>query len=257
MSQEPLETTSRPEEEEYDEEADEDFVLEDAAQKGGEEDDSWDEEASKSDVRYANIASDAGGLVKTRHQRAQEAASATRASTVNKTDSSKSKSDINLIWAELNNKGTKAVSSNPVEPSATITEQQAPKKVTQVKISRTYEFAGETIREEKMVDADSEEAKAHLNSTKLAQKQQDCSDKPPVSTLRRKRKRASLLDAVITNSSKAKLSTLEKSRLDWASYVDKNKIGEELKYKNKNGYLEKQDFLSRVDSKQDEMRRGK
>ncbi|GME74011.1 unnamed protein product [Ambrosiozyma monospora] len=116
------------------------------------------------------------------------------------------------------------------------------------------------ITEEKWVDAESEEAKAHFNSTKIENKSQptpsselDSKDKPKKKHHhhKKKRKRESLLDAVINNSSKTKLSTLEKSRLDWANYVDKNKIKDELKFNNKGGYLDEQDFLSRVDNRQD------
>ena len=46
---------------------------------------------------------------------------------------------------------------------------------------------------------------------------------------------------------KMKLSTLEKSRLDWASF-DKRNINEELKIHNKAGYLDKQDFINRMNS---------
>ena len=52
---------------------------------------------------------------------------------------------------------------------------------------------------------------------------------------------------------KMKLSTLEKSRLDWASFVDKRNINEELKIHNKAGYLDKQDFINRMNSKRDDL----
>ena len=74
--------------------------------------------------------------------------------------------------------------------------------------------------------------------------------------LRIKLKRPSLIDKFIAlngNNKKMKLSTLEKSRLDWASFIDKRKIGDELKRHNRGGYLDKQDFLNRVDYKKDEI----
>ncbi|KAF7730038.1 Craniofacial development protein 1 [Apophysomyces ossiformis] len=46
-----------------------------------------------------------------------------------------------------------------------------------------------------------------------------------------------------------KLNTLEKSRLDWQGYVDRAGIREDLKYRNKDGYMEKVAFLQRVDDR--------
>lgn len=171
--------------------------------------------------------------------------------------SDKQREEVNDIWKQLSGLGQKAivntdqgnfkVAENSVKSESIKTETVPAKDRVNddktITISRTYEFAGETIKEEKTVLIDSEEAKAHLNSTKL--KETSKVSKP----LGRKRKRPSLIDAVISNSNQTKLSTLEKSRLDWASYVDKNKISDELKYKNRDGYLEKQAFLTRVDEK--------
>ncbi|KAI9137727.1 bucentaur or craniofacial development-domain-containing protein [Paraphysoderma sedebokerense] len=49
-----------------------------------------------------------------------------------------------------------------------------------------------------------------------------------------------------------KLNTLEKSKQDWNKFVDKEGIKDELQYKNKDGYLEKVDFLKRMDEVQDQ-----
>ncbi|KAI9022892.1 bucentaur or craniofacial development-domain-containing protein [Phycomyces nitens] len=46
-----------------------------------------------------------------------------------------------------------------------------------------------------------------------------------------------------------KTNTLEKSRLDWQGYVDREGIREDLKYQNKDGYMEKVAFLQRVDDR--------
>ncbi|KAM0752904.1 BCNT-domain-containing protein [Meredithblackwellia eburnea MCA 4105] len=50
----------------------------------------------------------------------------------------------------------------------------------------------------------------------------------------------------------AKLNTLEKSKLDWNRFVDKEELAEDLSNARKDGYLEKQDFLRRTDSKREE-----
>ncbi|OJD34556.1 swr1p complex component [Diplodia corticola] len=55
-----------------------------------------------------------------------------------------------------------------------------------------------------------------------------------------------------------KLNTVDKSRLDWAGYVDKEGIADELdEYgRAKEGYLGRMDFLNRVDERREEERRA-
>ena len=48
-------------------------------------------------------------------------------------------------------------------------------------------------------------------------------------------------------------STTAKSRVDWDTYKTKEGIAEELEQKAKNGYLEKVDFLERVDWRSHEL----
>uniref|UniRef100_A0A8D0GZK6 Craniofacial development protein 1 n=1 Tax=Sphenodon punctatus TaxID=8508 RepID=A0A8D0GZK6_SPHPU len=56
---------------------------------------------------------------------------------------------------------------------------------------------------------------------------------------------------------KQKMSTLEKSKLDWESFKEEEGIGEELAIHNrgKEGYLERKAFLERVDHRQFEIER--
>lgn len=136
----------------------------------------------------------------------------------------------------------------------------------QVKIVTTYTFAGRLVRESKLVAADSAEARAYLNSTSglmnadedqethkssviVIRKIQGTDEERP---LRIKLKRSSLIDKFLARDKKNKLTTLEKSRLDWASFVDKKKIKDDLAQHNKGGYLDKQAFLNRVDDKRDQ-----
>lgn len=138
-----------------------------------------------------------------------------------------------------------------------------------VKIESSYSFAGKVITESKLVDADSAEAKAYFNSTKgiTANKSDNStvtrSFVPVIRTipgtsepteLRIKLKRPSLIDKFLSTygNKKQKLSTLEKSRLDWASFVDKKKLKDDLSMHNKGGYLDKQEFLGRLQDKRDE-----
>ncbi|KAI3404969.2 SWC5 [Candida oxycetoniae] len=158
------------------------------------------------------------------------------------------------------------------EPKSSKIEQdleheQGQESASKIKIQVNYTFAGKLITESKLVDRDSEEAKAYLNSTSSITSSSD--DVPyrrsQVKVIREdpftkekkelciKLKRPSLIDKFLQMSSnkKMKLSTLEKSRLDWASFVDQRRIGDDLKRHNKGGYLDKQDFLGRIDMKRD------
>ena len=65
-----------------------------------------------------------------------------------------------------------------------------------------------------------------------------------------KRPKSSLSSLVSQyNIKEPKLNTLEKSKLDWRGYVDREGIKDDLKYKNKDGYMEKVAFLQRVDDR--------
>lgn len=276
-------TSTESQDDDYNEDEDEDYVIDDSknvnnnnkdsdSEDGAENDDEYIGDEDKKEIaKYSKIESSEGGLIKTRTQRQleneREKAEKKNKAVIN--SSTTSNTDINSIWAELN--GSTSSKSKPKTTSDIPLEnntQSSTPSDQKIEITRSYEFAGKTVVEKKIVDINSQEAKAHLNSTSIKQSNietlpsssspQSSSLSSPSSSsknpnLRRKRKRASLLDAVISNSSKTKLSTLEKSRLDWATYVDKNKINDELKYKNKNGYLERQDFLNRVDSRRDNL----
>jgi hypothetical protein len=59
-------------------------------------------------------------------------------------------------------------------------------------------------------------------------------------------KRKSNLEEMAKGNKPAKLNVLEKSRLDWAGFVDKEGIHDDLKRFNKDGYVERQEFLRRT-----------
>lgn len=54
---------------------------------------------------------------------------------------------------------------------------------------------------------------------------------------------------------KSKLTTLEKSKLEWDDFKKRNELSDEISNFNrgKRGYLEKQDFLQRTDTRQFEI----
>ena len=152
-----------------------------------------------------------------------------------------------------------------------------------VTIKRTTTFAGTTTTEAKLVPRSSAEAQLYLSSLSsplrsppLAPPTTDPT-KPP---LRRPLKRPSRFDppsltpapdllkatAAIKTPLVAKslmelkaeqgrkLNTVEKSRMDWAGYVDQERLGEELERagKARGGYLERMDFLGRSEIRREE-----
>ncbi|KAE8142538.1 bucentaur or craniofacial development-domain-containing protein [Aspergillus pseudotamarii] len=148
-----------------------------------------------------------------------------------------------------------------------------------VKIKRTYKFAGEWITEEKVVPKDSAEAKLYMANEKDVETvtaADNAADSKETIKIRRPLRKISRFDPNPTGSIKKswekqpiaettqenargpKINTVEKSRLDWAAYVDQAGIKDELKThsKAKEGFLGRMDFLDRVGAKQEEERRN-
>ncbi|XP_007462991.1 PREDICTED: craniofacial development protein 1 [Lipotes vexillifer] len=96
---------------------------------------------------------------------------------------------------------------------------EKPKETEKVKITKVFDFAGEEVR------------------------------------LKRSSGMSSLLGKI--GAKKQKMSTLEKSKLDWESFKEEEGIGEELATHNrgKEGYIERKAFLDRVDHRQFEIER--
>lgn len=257
-----------------DESDDEDFDpnAEAKADAGGDDDDDSDDGEAVPD--YSHLASDVS-LIKTRRQRYQETLKREYTGLVTAPAPTV---DVDEIFAELS-QGAAHAKTEWLEKSKSAPESEKeptplpaaaandgdlqPQTIT---IKLTYAFAGKIVTETKTVDANLAEAKAYLNSTAHMALYDE--DKPyrlfvPVMRtvpgelepreLRIKLKRPLLIDKFLSGSGKKiKLSTLEKSRLDWALFVDKRDIQDELKIGNRDGYLEKQDFLGRLDAKRDE-----
>ncbi|KAF8419306.1 SWR1-complex protein 5, partial [Tirmania nivea] len=125
-----------------------------------------------------------------------------------------------------------------------------------ITISHTYTFAGITTTTTKLVPLDSAEARLFLSShptsstTTTTTATATATTKP---SLRRPLKRTSAFDSGPTAASKAKkINTLEKSRLDWAGFVDKEGIKEDLERQGKGGgYIDRQSFLGRVEERRE------
>ncbi|XP_077144297.1 craniofacial development protein 1 [Ranitomeya variabilis] len=130
------------------------------------------------------------------------------------------------------------------------------KKLT---ITKVFDFAGEEVRVTKEVDCSSREAKAFIKEQEKGQ-----SDPGPVpprtvtaacSGVKRPVGMSSILGKL--GSKKQKISTLEKSKLDWESFKEQEGIEDELAHHNKgkDGYIERKAFLERVDYRQFELER--
>lgn len=272
-------------EEQYNEEEDEDFdPSKEKASHSDEDGDDGDEyeaypdgkspsEEYKRTVDYSHVESETGGLIKTRRARMLEDELSKRQKYENLTDTAVSDS-INGIWDDLKDASNKILKSQGSRGSVLANVGDSGPAVLDeqhVKIKRVYEFAGEMIKEEKIVPVSSAEAQEYLNSMKFQQHQQQRQDRKDITKLhtknhtsvkrtatsllsneelkklRRPLKRPPILEQIISGSLKPKLTTLEKSSLDWATYVDKEGINDELTLHNKDGYLAKQDFLDRVE----------
>ncbi|XP_045462649.1 craniofacial development protein 1 [Harmonia axyridis] len=107
-----------------------------------------------------------------------------------------------------------------------------------VKITEIFEFAGEEVKVEKEVSKDSVEARLLGSSSS--------------SDTNKVRKKGSLsgIGSVLSQlGKKKKISTLEKTKLDWDRFKKDENLEEELNNHNKgkDGYLDRQDFLQRAD----------
>lgn len=138
-------------------------------------------------------------------------------------------------------------------------ELEKPKESEKVKITKVFDFAGEEVRVTKEVDAASKEAKSFLKQSEKEKPQAVVPAAAPAlpagSGIKRSSGMSSLLGKI--GAKKQKMSTLEKSKLDWENFKEEEGIGEELAIHNrgKEGYIERKAFLDRVDHRQFEIER--
>jgi len=141
-----------------------------------------------------------------------------------------------------------------------------------ITIKRTYNFAGKLHTEEKVVPRDSAEAKLYMASigenADVSADREDGSPKrmprkafrsvfEPISDQSIQRSDLNLGMAVRLQARELnakKLNVVEKSRMDWAGYVDKEGIQDELALagKSKDSFAERQQFLERSEAKREE-----
>ncbi|CCD25513.1 Swc5p NDAI_0F01950 [Naumovozyma dairenensis CBS 421] len=232
---------------------------------------------------YSKIESETGGLIKTRKARQLEE-ELNRKRKYEQLEVTSVPSSINDIWEELKQTSNKRLSkrhavqgknNGSVLATSTQGDEQDVSSFDDgsenILIERSYKFAGELIHEKKYVSRSSAEGREYLNAVQFQDEMKTTEGKEPNLNvgskeadskdghgrmenlnLRRPLKRQPILEQIISGAIKPKLTTLEKSKLDWATYVDKEGINDELQLYNKDGYLAKQDFLNRVESKKDE-----
>ncbi|XP_003472078.1 craniofacial development protein 1 isoform X1 [Cavia porcellus] len=138
-------------------------------------------------------------------------------------------------------------------------ELEKPKEAEKVKITKVFDFAGEEVRVTKEVDATSKEAKSFFKQNEKEKPQSSAPLAAPSLSAGPGLKRSSGMSSLLgkIGAKKQKMSTLEKSKLDWESFKEEEGIGEELAIHNrgKEGYIERKAFLERVDHRQFEIER--
>lgn len=148
-----------------------------------------------------------------------------------------------------------------VAPLSTETKASEPAKVT---ITKVFDFAGEEVRVNKEVSADSREAKNYLKSQITTQDdsgdEEQCSSPSQPTLPGPSAKRAAGMTSILNRigGKKQKMSTLEKSKMDWDAFKSEEGITEELAIHNrgKDGYVERKNFLDRVDHRQFELEKS-
>ncbi|KAM0334312.1 hypothetical protein ACHAQA_001335 [Verticillium albo-atrum] len=218
-----------------------------------------------------------GGLVKTRSMRAQEkeekkTAAITGPVTV----------DVDALWAQML-AGKPAAAPEPMDlDDAPAQDEMAPPAAPEaedppsmIRIKRTYNFAGKVHTEEKLVARDSAEAKLHLaaqgdvlpttddaeGSAPRALRKAFRSAFEPIVDVSAPTRRDLNLGVTVRIRAREKeaqearkLNTVEKSRMDWAGYVDQEGLKDELELagRSKDSYAGRQDFLARSEALREE-----
>lgn len=129
------------------------------------------------------------------------------------------------------------------ETVSTKTPSTVNKTQEKIKVTKVFQFAGEEVTVEKEVAVDSAEARLAQTASSSSDAQKAPGKPRPVKSL------GGIGSVLSQLGKKPKISTLEKSKLDWDRFKKEENIEEELASynKGKDGYLERQDFLQRAD----------
>ncbi|XP_037308139.1 craniofacial development protein 1 isoform X2 [Pungitius pungitius] len=192
-------------------------------------------------------------------------------------DDAKQKKKSDDLWASfLSDVGTRPKEPPPASrPSTahrdssllTVSALSAETKASepaQVTITKVFDFAGEEVRVNKVVSADSKEAQSYLKSQNTKPEESGDEDEAPSpgqpalpgTSAKRPAGMSSILGRM--GSKKLKMSTLEKSKMDWDAFKSEEGITEDLAIHNRGreGYVERKNFLERVDHRQFEIEKA-
>lgn len=168
-------------------------------------------------------------------------------------DEEAEKERANALWADFlgDSAGdSSAKEERPVAKKAEVAVKPVvpEKKADPVIIKEIFEFAGEEVVVEKKVTATDD----------VLGKQTGSSTKTIIPTGRAGSGGGALGSILGALNKKNKISTLEKTKLDWTRFKDQEGITEDLNTHNKgkDGYLERQDFLERTDVRQFEIEKS-
>ncbi|XP_016350132.1 craniofacial development protein 1-like [Sinocyclocheilus anshuiensis] len=144
-------------------------------------------------------------------------------------------------------------------PTVSQQQEDKPKESSKITITKVFDFAGEEVRVTKEVDSDSREAKSFLKEEEKVLKEKEESSEPQPSSgssAKRPVGMGSILNRI--GAKKQKMSTLEKSKMDWDAFKTEEGISDELAIHNrgKEGYVERKHFLERVDHQQFELEKS-
>ena len=122
-----------------------------------------------------------------------------------------------------------SISASPATENKSVEakKQDDVTKSDKIEIKKVFDFAGEMVTVSKEVAADSTEAKKYLKS------QEENTKSAPVPTAAATKRPGGLAGIVGSIGKKQKMGVLDKSKLDWNSFVTEEGISEELKTHNK------------------------
>ncbi|XP_060932461.1 craniofacial development protein 1 [Limanda limanda] len=153
---------------------------------------------------------------------------------------------------------------SPAMKTTLLTTETTASEPANVTITKVFDFAGEEVRVNKVVSANSREGQSYLKSQNTEPEEngeEDTNSSPgqqplPGTSAKRPAGMSSLLSRM--GGKKQKMSTLEKSKMDWDAFKSEEGITEELAIHNRGreGFVERKNFLERVDHRQFELEKA-
>uniref|UniRef100_G3NBN4 Craniofacial development protein 1 n=1 Tax=Gasterosteus aculeatus aculeatus TaxID=481459 RepID=G3NBN4_GASAC len=176
---------------------------------------------------------------------------------VREEDDAKQKKKSDDLWASfLSDVGTRPKDPPPAPRPGTAPKEDSPalaaaaaaaalstgtkaSEPAQVTITKVFDFAGEEVRVNKVVSADSKEAQSYLKSQNAKAEESGDEDEAPSpgqpalpgTSAKRPAGMSSILGRI--GSKKLKMSTLEKSKMDWDAFKSEEGITEDLAIHNR------------------------